>query len=122
MKKQKTEPTKTVLTISMGFLAIYLIAKWNWASIAALVLGLVGIFSPYLSERVDHIWMKLTWLLSLIIPNILLSAVFYLVLFPVSIIARLTGAGSHLKLKNDADSFFRNRDKDFDKKNFEKPW
>ena len=122
MKKQKTDPTKTVLTISVGFIVVYLITKWNWEISVSLIVGLIGIFSTYGSKLIAFLWLKLTWLLGLIVPNILLGAIFFLFLFPIAILSRLFGKNDPLNLKNEADSTFRNSNKQFEKVSFEKPW
>ena len=122
MKKTKTGPTKTVLTISVGFVVLYLITKWNWAILIALMVGLIGIFSTHLSKMIDSLWMKLTWFLNLILPNILLGAIFFLLLFPIAVLSRLFGKNDPLNLKNKTASTFRNSNKQFDKASFEKPW
>ena len=122
MKKLKTDPVKTVLTISMGFLVIYLGTKWSWAIIVSLVIGSIGIFSDYLSIKVNFLWMKLTWLLSLVVPFILLSVIFYLFLFPIAILSKLFGKKDEMILKNRLSSTFMVRDKSFDKSTFEKVW
>ncbi|MBI4945058.1 MAG: hypothetical protein HY840_01505 [Bacteroidetes bacterium] len=122
MKKIKTNPIKTVLTISMGFIIVYLITKWNWAIFVSLLIGLIGIFSNYLSKKIDFIWMKIAWLLGLIVPNILLTAIFFLFLFPIAVLARLFSNKDPLNLKNRSNSIFRNSSKQFDKASFEKTW
>ncbi|MFA5322437.1 MAG: hypothetical protein WC373_07150 [Smithella sp.] len=122
MKKQNTDPTKTVLTISVGLMVLYLITKWDWTILTALAIGLAGIFSTYLSGKIDYLWMKLAWLLGLIIPNILLAIIFFFLLFPVALLARLFGKTDPLDLKNTSASTFKNVNKKFNKASFEKPW
>lgn len=122
MKLNKTNPVKTVLVISTGFLVIFLITKMNWALIVSLIVGLIGIFSTYVSKKIDFLWMKLTWMLSLIIPNILLSLLFFLFLFPLALFAKLFGEKDPLNLKNNKDSIYRASDKAFEKASFENTW
>jgi hypothetical protein len=122
MKKQKTDPAKTVLTIAVGFIVLYLITKWDWTISVALVVGLTGIFSTYLSRMIDFLWMKLAWLLNLIMSHILLSTIFFLFLFPIAILSRIFGESDPLNLKNKAGSAFINSNKLFSKTSFEKPW
>lgn len=122
MKKLSTDPIKTVLTISTGFVLIYLITGWNWAIFVSMVVGLSGIFSTFLSRKIDFIWMKLAWILGLIIPNLLLGIIFYLFLFPISVLSRLFGRKDPLYLKNRPNSMFITCDKDFTKESFENPW
>jgi hypothetical protein len=118
----KTNPTKTVLTITVGFIAVYLITRWKWAISVSLIIGLTGVFSVYLSRKIEFVWMKLSWILSLIVPNILMGAIFYLFLFPISVFSRLFGKKDPLNLKDNSGSHFKNKEKGFDKESFEKPW
>ncbi len=122
MKVPKTNPTKTVLIISIGFILVFLLTKAHWAIIVALIIGIIGAFSSYLSRQIDFVWMKLSRLLSLIIPNILLSIIFYLFLFPIALMSRLFLKKDPLMLKNTHESVFKSSNKKFEKTSFEKPW
>lgn len=122
MNNLRINPAKTVLTISTGFILIYLLTGWNWSIMVSLVIGFAGIFSNYLSSKIDFIWMKLAWMLGLIVPNILLGIIFYLFLFPISVLSRLFGEKDPLHLKNKHDSMFITNDKHFNKRSFEKTW
>ena len=75
-----------------------------------------------LSKMIDFVWMKLTFVLSLIVPNILLSIIFYLFLFPVSLFSKLFSNKDPLKLKNPNQSVFKTVNKEFDPNTFENPW
>jgi hypothetical protein len=122
MKNLKSEPVKTCLTIAMGFVVVYVATKWNGALLISLGVGAIGMFSEYLSKKVDFLWMKLTWVLSLIVPNILLGSVFYLFLFPISMLSKLFGKKDPLLLKNNQSSTYVASNKVFSKVHFEKPW
>ncbi len=122
MKKIKTNPAKTILTITVGFLLIYLITKWKWSIAVSLGIGIIGILSNYLSQKIEFLWMKLSWLLGLIIPNIVLGIIFYLFLFPLALLSRAFGRKDPLYLKNKSESVFKTIHKDFEKSHFEKSW
>lgn len=111
-----------MLTISIGFLVVFIITKLNWALLIALVVGLIGLFSSFLSKQIEFLWTKLAWFLGLIVPNILLSAIFYLFLFPIAVLSKIFGKNDSFKLKNNADTVFVSSNKEFDKNSFEKPW
>ena len=120
MKKQKTTPFRTVLTITVGFSIVYLATEMRWALITAICVGLVGVFSKFLSEQIDFLWNKLSWLLSLIVPNIILSIVFYLFLFPIALLSKIFGKKDPMLLKNRNESMFIDVDRKFDAKYFER--
>lgn len=122
MQIQKTEPIKTMLTITVGFMVVFLITKMNVFLLIALMIGLIGMFSTFLSGKVDYLWMKLTWILGMIVPNILLTVIFYFFLFPVAIISRIFGKKNTMHLKNTDQTLFKDKNKTFDKASFENPW
>lgn len=111
----------TILLISTGFLAISLIFSMQWAAIVSLLIGLCGIFSTYLSTRIEWIWTKLGKILGIIIPGILLTLVFYLILYPVSIVSRLFETDP-LLLSGKYNSYFLDINSSVEKKDFEKTW
>ena len=120
--KMKSNPLKTVLTITVGFLIVYTVSGMKWVLSVTIVVGLAGILSSFLAEKIEWIWMKLTWVLSLIVPNILLGAVFYIFLFPVALLAKLFSRKNALQLKDHTASVYIETNKTFTNKDFENPW
>ncbi len=118
----KTDKSKsTILVICMGFLLIYLKFHWKWSIITCLVIGIGSIISPYLSRQIDWLWTKLSLVLGYIVPNILLSIVFFVFLFPIALVSRLFKKDP-LMLSNKYKSYFIDVNKTADKKSFEKIW
>jgi len=79
----KEDTTKsTILVISMVFLLLYLVFSWYWTILISFIVGVIGILSPWLSSKIEQIWMKLAQLLGYIVPNILLGIVFSLFSHP----------------------------------------
>ena len=111
----------TMLVITIGFLILYLLFAWQWAVIVSLVVGLIGIVSSALSRKIEWAWMKLARILSYIIPSVLLGIIFYLILFPLSLISKLF-TKDPLMLSSKHETFFVNIEKEFDKKSMEKIW
>jgi hypothetical protein len=122
VSKTKSEPHKTVLVITVGFLIVHVITKMHWPLVTAIVIGLLGLLSGFLAKKIDYLWLKLSWVLSLIVPNIILSFVFFLILTPIAFLSKIFGEKNQLNLKNTAPSLFKDRAKPFEKVSFEKPW
>lgn len=122
MKKIKSNPAQTLLVITVGFIVLYVFSSWKWTIYVALGIGLIGVFSPFLSKQIETVWMKLAYVLSLIVPNILLTIVFYLLLFPIALLSRMFGEKDPLQLKNNKKSLFKDRKTQFNKAYFEKMW
>ena len=122
MKIKKSEPVKTVLTIVLGFMVVYMVTHGKWAMWTALITGVLGLSSTYISQKIDWLWMKLTYVLSLIMPNVLLSVVFFVFLLPVSLLQKLLGKKDAMMLKSGYKTTFVATDRSFEKGGFEKPW
>ena len=117
----KDTSKSTVLVITVGFLALHLVFGWEWAAMTALIIGLAGAISSFLAELIETIWMKLSGILSHIIPNILLTLMFYLFLTPLALIYRIFNKDS-LKLSDKYDSYFIDTDRKFNRDYFTKTW
>jgi len=65
--------------------------------------------------------MKLAYVMGLIVPNILLCLIFYLFLFPISLIYRQFNKDS-LMLSKMHKTYFIEVNKESDKNSFEKIW
>ncbi|MDO5977706.1 hypothetical protein [Flavivirga spongiicola] len=122
MKKYTPEPFRTILIITIGFLIVHLITKLAWILFVALTIGFLGAISKTLAKKIDYLWIKLTWVLSMIVPNILLTIIFYMLLFPIALLSRFFGNSDPLKLKNNHSSLFIDVNKKFDKSSFKKTW
>ena len=118
----KTDTSKsTILVISMGFLILYLVFAWQWAVLVSLIVGVVGVLSSYLSKKIEWVWMKIAQLLGYIIPNILLTLMFFLFLYPIALLSKLFSKDP-LMLSNKYETYFIDINKEVDKKSFEKTW
>lgn len=121
-KKSKSVPIKSVLAITVGLFILYLIKEWNWAMYISLSVGILGLFFPFIATQIDLLWMKLAKLLGFIVPNILLSIIFYFFLTPLAFLSKIFGKKNPLSLNNKTDTLFKEYNKKFDKASFEKPW
>jgi hypothetical protein len=122
MKTLKSNPIKTVLVISMGFGIIYLISELKWTLYTSIIIGVLGLISKKNSEIIDFLWMKLAKALSLIVPNVLLTIIFYLFLYPISVLSKIFGTKSSIILKNKKDSIWIDKTQQIAKVSFEKMW
>ncbi len=118
----KSDSSKsTMLVITTGFLILYVIFAWKWALIVSLCIGVIGIISTRLSEKIHWLWMKLSLVLSYIVPNILLSIVYYFFLFPIAVLFRLF-TKDPLMLSGKYNSYFIDINRRAEKESFEKTW
>ncbi len=122
MKSKTNQPTMTVLTICTALCGFYFLYHQKWMILAEFLIGIFSILFEFVRNGIDFLWQKLIKFLSLIVPNILLSAVFYLFLFPIALLSKLFGKKDPLLLKNPTKTTFVEVNRNYSPSNFEKLW
>jgi hypothetical protein len=122
MKQDNSNTALTVLTIIVGLLIVNYFAKSELILWITIAIGVLSILSSWIRNTIHFLWMKLADLMGLIIPKIILSLVFFLIVTPLGIFSRWLSPKEQLILKNDRDSTFFETDKKFEKSFFEKSW
>lgn len=88
----------------------------------AVVLGLIGMFSNYLSGKIAWAWMKLAEILGFFTSKILLTIVFFIFLFPIAMLSRVFNKDKLQLKKKTSDSYYIERNHEFVPKDFENVW
>ena len=113
---------KSTLTIVIGFILMSNYFNFKPLFILGIVIGLIAIFSEKVNDKIIWTWNKLAEILGLIMPNVLLSIVFYLFLTPLAWLNRIDRKKNPLQLRNNSDSMFITKRKVFSKVSLEKIW
>ena len=87
--KIKSNPSLTVLTIVFGLLFFNYFFEDEIIFYICLFLSGIGVFSYKSSILIEKTWFKISFILSQIIPNILLSLIFFLILTPIALLSKL---------------------------------
>tara|TARA_B100000963_G_scaffold358754_1_gene384185 strand:- start:189 stop:554 length:366 start_codon:yes stop_codon:yes gene_type:complete len=121
MNQFKSNPTKTILVIVTGLLTVFLFTKYEILLNISLVLALIGVLFKKLSYMIEVIWFKIGFLLSLFVPKVVLILIFYLILFPVALLSRISSKDP-LILKKSSNSTYKSINKTFKKQSFINTW
>lgn len=122
MASKQNNPLQTVLLLVVAGLVFFLWKQWSWSLYLGLAIGVLSLLSPYFAKYVDWAWRQLGEVLGWFVPKILLTLIFFLVLWPTALLARLFGQKDPLDLKDDKKSMFHSVDKAYQAEDFEKPW
>ncbi|NIJ53385.1 SxtJ family membrane protein [Dyadobacter arcticus] len=120
----ESEKAKAQLVIVTGLVVLYFIFKsrYPYFLVAAAAVGVLSIAIPVVGDLIVKGWYKIAEVLGAINGKILLSAVFFIVLFPVAAIAKL-GKKDHLALKRESSgSVFTERNHKYGPKDLEQVW
>lgn len=122
MPSKQHKPLQTVLLLTIAGIVFFLWKQWPWALYAGLAIGILGLMSSAVAQKIDWTWRKLGEILGWFVPKILLSLIFFLVLWPTAQLAKLFGQKDPLDLKDDKESMFHIVEKTYQAEDFEKPW
>lgn len=122
MVSKNYQAKETMLVITVGLLVLYFVFKRVFLLDLALVFGLIGVFSFYLSGKIDLVWGWLSRMLGKVTNTVLLGIVFFVVLTPVGLVRRLAKKGRLKRFEPGAASNFSPRGHKFEKKDLENTW
>jgi cytochrome c oxidase subunit IV len=81
----------------------------------------IGVLSLKISKYIESIWFRIAIIFSKIIPNVLLSIIFYLILTPLAFLSKIFTQKKNNNFYN-KDSFYIIKNKSFKKSSFERTW
>jgi hypothetical protein len=128
MKKEKLTREKeleTILVLCVFLVILFFVNKAHHKYFLTLsvVLGLVGIFSKYLTSKIAWAWMKLSEMMGVVMNKVILGIVFFIFLFPIALLSRVFSKKDSLQLKKtDGPSYYFERNYKFEAKDLENTW
>lgn len=125
MNRQKNLETILVLVLALGVFYWFTYEKkpemGRYLLIAAFVLGLIGLFIPWLADKIHWAWMKLAHVMGWVMSKVILTIVFFVFLFPVALLSRAFGKGG-IKMKSGGSSYYTERNQLYEKQHLEQVW
>ena len=119
MKNQKS--LETVLVLVLAQIIIFLFTRhllWLYTGVA---LGVLGLFIPFLVDKIHYAWMKLAHLLGYIMSRVILTLIFFLVLLPLTLLSRFSSRNA-MELKRKRTSTFKDRNYTYTRESLENVW
>jgi len=117
----RVKALETILVLVLALLILYYLQHRSWLFFAAVAVGLVGLLVPALAEKIHWVWMKLAEGLGFVTSKILMTIIFFVALVPLSWLSKLFRKPA-IKLKSDANSFFKIRNFTYTPKSMEDVW
>jgi hypothetical protein len=113
---------KSTLTIVIGFTLLSNYFANKQLLIFAIAIGIISIVSEKANDKIIWTWNKLAEILGLVMPNVLLSIVFFLFLTPLAWLNRIDRKKNPLQLRNNSNTMYFTNRKQFTQESLEKIW
>jgi Saxitoxin biosynthesis operon protein SxtJ len=118
----ESEKAKAQLVIVTGLVVLYFTFKSPYFLYAAGIIGVLCIAIPVVGDFIVKIWYKIAEGLGWVNSRILLSIVFYLFLWPIATLYKLT-AKNPMQLKRSSEkSVYYERNHQYNQKDLEQIW
>lgn len=118
----RSKSLETILVLAGALIVFYLIYEIKVLLIISIVLIAIGIFSKFLTEKISWLWLKFSEILGYMIPKIMLSIVFFMILTPIALLYKKFNKDSMKLKKTTQSSNFINRDHEYNNSDFENVW
>ena len=112
---------ESVLVIAIGFLVLFFIFKIKIFILVSLLVLLLSVMSDLIMDGITWLWFKIAEILGWINARILLSFVFFIILLPISLLARLLNKTA-IKLKRSNASYYKERNHTYTSEDIENMW
>ena len=118
----EADKAKAQLVIVTGLVVLYFIFKSPYLLYAAGAVGVLSIAIPVVGDLIVKGWYKIAEILGAINGRILLSVVFFVILFPIALLSRI-GKKNPMGLKRESEkSVFTERNHLYSAKDLEQLW
>jgi hypothetical protein len=112
---------ETGLVLTTAFLVIYLLTGNNVFLYLALTVGISGIFVKPVAKYIAIAWFKLADVLNFFVSRIILGTLFFIILFPISLLYRIPNK-DNLRLKRSDKSTWIERNHKYSPGDLENIW
>jgi hydrogenase/urease accessory protein HupE len=120
MNREKHLETILVLVFALGI--FYWFRPVPAILIAAGILAFIGIFIPFVAEKIHWAWMKLAHVLGFVMSKVLLTLVYIVFVLPLSFLSKRFRKKETVRLKRGASSYFTDRNFTYDRESLENVW
>ena len=117
----KDSKYEVILSVVIFMLILYFLSQHTLFVKIGFGLGLLALISNTMTQWIVTLWRYLLKGLGIINSHLLLGLVFYVVLFPLSMIYRMLNRDI-LNIKGGKETYFTQRDHVYSKEDLDNPW
>jgi uncharacterized membrane protein len=114
---------ESLLSIIIGLTFFYLVSDSGFLILLILLVAATGIISRTFTEKIHWFWMEVADFLGTVTSSVLLFVIFFILLFPVSLLAKYFRKKDLLQLqKKSSGSYFIDRNHLYTADDLNNPW
>ena len=112
---------ESMLIIAAGFIVLFFAFKLKWLLLIALTVAVLGAVSKLATQGITWLWFKIAEILGWVNSRVLLGIIFFLFLFPISLLMRLLSKMT-IKMKREKVTYYSERNHTYKPEDLENVW
>lgn len=120
-KKINNRYASIISVLLVGLIIFNFYRSWVFAAVYLFLIALAIVWKSF-GALVEKAWMAVAGVIGLVMPKVMLSIVFYVLLTPIALLSRLVKKEDALNKKNDNTSLWKSEVVDYSPESFEKMW
>jgi hypothetical protein len=117
----KSKQMESVIVLVLGLIVLYLVKRREVFLVAAIGLGILSLLVPAMARAVHWGWSGLSFLLGEISGRLVLTVVYFVVLMPLALMARMTRRPA-IRRRAGGNTYFKERNHRYNKEDLIHPW
>ena len=122
IKYSKEKNQETILAIVLGLTVIWYFTHVTPLIYISIILVAIALLWQTLAGFITWIWLKLSHVMGWVMSKVILSIVFYLILFPIAALSRLFKPDLMRIKKNGKPSYYSERNQKYSAEDLQNPW
>lgn len=116
---ERTKHLETIVVLVLALIIMHMAWLKPWMLWAAIALGAIGVFMPWVAGKIHWAWMKLAHAMGYVMSKVMLTLVYSLVVVPMGFFAKKKIT---MRLKSGTTSYFKERNYTYKKEDLENVW
>lgn len=117
----KKKNSETILVLVLAGIVLYWLYGKKYILTITFMLGVIGVLVPFLATQIHWAWHKLGHYMGYVTGKIILGIVFFIVLYPLSVAAKLFRKNT-FEVKPGGSTYFKSRNMEYTKESMENIW
>lgn len=118
---ERTKHLETIVVLVLALIVMYMAWLKPWMLWAAIAIGAIGVFIPWLAGKIHWAWMKLAHAMGYVMSKVMLTLVYALVVVPMGFFAKKK-ITMQLNKSGSGNSYFKERNYTYKKEDLENVW
>jgi hypothetical protein len=120
-EKSRVKVLETMLVLALALGIVYWFTQQPIWLLVAMILAVIGLFIPWLAEKIHVVWMKMAQGMGFVMNKVILTVIYVIVLMPLSLLYKIFSKKKN-RIRANNTSYYKDRNFTYTKESLENLW